>query len=257
MNETAQQPEIATGSPNGEPVATVKQPRKIAILGTSQTSVHDAPYDDASWKIWNMSANWQYRKRLDLFFEIHPPEVLKAANCPQQYMEYLKSISKTLVVGTPSDEWPEAQLYPIHQIMAKYGDYFTCTFAYMMAMAIHLHEEALLDDGLGIGEIGLWGVDMAVGEEYSHQKPCAEYWIGLARGKGIKVTIAPQSPICRSNAMYGFDNPKMAREFTERLFEIRKNIKEHEVTAKVVNDSLLELRAAERILNELCHKWQL
>lgn len=186
-------------------------PRKIAILGNASPSLASAPYGDLSWKIWDMSNNFQYKKRFDLWFEIHSLEVLEAKKCPQQYYEFLRNAGAKLFVGHPSKAWPEASAFPIVEIVNRFGDYFTCTFAYMIAFALYQHEQDIKGGGLGIEEIGCWGIDMAVDEEYTHQKPCAEYWIGLARGMGIKVHIAPESPVVRTNAMYGFDNPKLSR----------------------------------------------
>lgn len=252
-----------------------KKPRKIAILGNAATSVHDAPYTDLSWKIWDMSANFQYGRRFDLWFELHTEEVLRAyANDEylSKYFAFLTRAGQALIAGHKSDLWPDAQYFPLGEIMRHFGeragtdieDYFTCTFAYMMAFALYQHDMDKKAGGPGVAEIGLWGVDMAVAEEYSHQKPCAEYWIGIARGMGIKVTIAPESPICRTNAPYCFDNLKLSREFTDRLVDITKCIAEEEknyLQAKAVLDkhtvNLIELRAAERLLKQICHKWAL
>jgi len=237
-------------------------PRKIAILGTAQTSVFDAPYKDPSWKIWDMSANFQYGQRMDMFFEMHDPDVLKAsapAEYLAKYFPFLKNLGKGLMVGHPSKEyWPDATIYPLADILDAYGDYFTCSCAYEIALAIYLHEKDLKEGGAGVETIGLWGVDMAAsGEEYSYQKPCLEYWIGLARGKGLKVIIACQSPVCRTNALYAFDNPKLSREFTERLREIGIALKEKEARAAALNIEILELRGARNAIKQLSDRWML
>jgi hypothetical protein len=246
--------------------AIVKEPRKIAILGNAGTSVLDAPYKDFSWKIWDMSANFQRGNRFDLWFEMHTDDILKAyiKDYHGPYLQFLKKAGKALIAGHPSEFWPEAQHFPLTEILQRYGDYFTCTFAYMMAFAILLHEKEREQGGPGIGTIGLWGVDMAVDEEYSHQKPCAEYWIGIARGKGIKVLIAPESPICRINAMYAFDNLKLSREFTDRLEDFPKAIAKEEeayeaakATMRQHEINIIELRAAQRVVKQICHRWAL
>lgn len=244
--------------------------RKIAILGNSQLSLVNAPYDDLSWKIWDMSANFQYGKRFDLFFEVHTLEVLKAythlsPSYTDKYTTFLKSAGKALIAGHPSEAWPDAQIYPISEILHHFDDdYFTCTFAYMMAFAIYQHDKSISDGGVGISEIGIWGVDMAVDEEYNHQKPCAEHWIGVAKGRGIKVTIAQESPICRTNAPYGFANPKLSREFTDRIVELKSTIaqeenklKDAELVVQQHRVNLLELKACQRLLGQLCHRWAL
>lgn len=236
---------------------TPNLPRKIAILGTATTSLHDAPFDDASWKIWDMSSNFQYGRRYDVFFEIHSLETLHAASAHERYLEFLKKAGPSLIAGHPSKAWPEATVFPLAAVVNRFGDYFTCTAAWMIAYALYLHEADKAAGGAGVGTIGLWGIDMAVGEEYSHQKPCAEYWVGVARGMGIDVIVAPQSPIARSNAMYGFDNPKLSREFTERLKELDKQITEDLHAVAVINQRLLESKAVQVALKDICHRWAL
>lgn len=232
-------------------------PRKIAILGTASTSLHDAPFGDPSWKIWDMSVNFQYKRRYDLYFEIHSLDTLKASNSPQIYLDFLKGAGSALVAGHTSEQWPDATPFPLNEIVARFGDYFTCTAAYMIAFALYHHELDVQDGGLGVSEIGLWGIDMAVGEEYAYQKPCVEYFIGVARGMGIKVFVAPQSPVVRSNALYGFDNPKLSREFTERLKQLDKDIAEDERAMSIISQRLVEHRAIRCALQDICHRWAL
>ena len=42
--------------------------------------------------------------------------------------------------------------------------------------------------------------------EYNEQRPCVEYLVGLARGRGIKVIIPKTSDICKAVAQYGFES---------------------------------------------------
>jgi hypothetical protein len=70
--------------------------------------------------------------------------------------------------------------YPLDAIVKKFGsDYFTSSIDYMIALALYE----------GAKDIHIWGVDMAIPNEYDHQKPGCEYWIGYARGKGAKVAV--------------------------------------------------------------------
>lgn len=245
--------------------AEVKKPRKIAILGTASVSLDNAPYDNLEWKIWNMSNNFWQNKRFDLWFEVHDYDTLKAAGMPPQYEKFLKDCGARMVAGRPSEaNWPDAIILPLEQIILKFGDYFTCSFAYMIAYAMYLHAVDIAAGGPGVGTIGLWGVDMSVGAEYSHQKPCAEYWIGMARGMGIEVYIAPESPICRTNALYAFDNPKLAREFTDRIHDIARDLKATRDKRAIAHAAvvqldieIVEMQACEKLLKEICHRWAL
>ncbi len=43
--------------------------------------------------------------------------------------------------------------------------------------------------------------------EYQQQRPNTEYLIGLARGKGITVEIAPSSALLKAGHLYGYEKP--------------------------------------------------
>jgi hypothetical protein len=62
-------------------------------------------------------------------------------------------------------------------------DWYNSSPAYMIALAVHM----------GAEEIGLWGVDVLDESEYQYERPCLEFLIGLAVGRGIKVTL-PEGP---------------------------------------------------------------
>jgi hypothetical protein len=51
--------------------------------------------------------------------------------------------------------------------------------------------------GQTVGEVLLTGIDMSAYSEYSYQRPCVEYWLGVADGMGIKVTIPKLSPVLK------------------------------------------------------------
>lgn len=73
--------------------------------------------------------------------------------------------------------------------------YFTSSFAYMMALAIHEKFDT----------IEIYGIDMENNTEYSYQRPCAEFWIGLALGRGIKVILQKPCELCDA-VLYGYEN---------------------------------------------------
>jgi hypothetical protein len=76
--------------------------------------------------------------------------------------------------------------------------YIESSIGWMMA-------QALLELQPG-DRIGIWGVDLHCESEYAYQRPNLEYLIGLARGRGIKVYIPPQSALCTHafGVPYGF-----------------------------------------------------
>jgi len=86
------------------------------------------------------------------------------------------------------EDIPNSVAFPIELFREVFGDYFTCTASYMIAMAIYE----------GYEEIHIYGVDMAADTEYASQRPSCEYFIGIAEGKGIKVVIPLDSDLLKT-----------------------------------------------------------
>lgn len=198
-------------APNGQPAL------KIAVVGTSSTSVNEAPWKDPSWQIWSLGKNSVQCQRFDRWFELHTRDVLEAANALSHRHDFLKAAGNKLMVGHNCwPEFPDAQMYPWAEIVGKFGKYLTSSLAEMIALAIHE----------GAAEIGLWGVDMVCPEEYAHQRASCEYLLGIAVGKGIKVTVAKESPILRPTRIYGLEDAGFSREIIERKAEAVQQLSE-------------------------------
>ncbi len=115
------------------------------------------------------------------------------------------------------DRVPGSALYPIKEILESYGDnapnmrWFTNSYAYMAALAIHL----------GFEEIHYYGFEMASTEEYGHQRSNAVFWNAVAIGKGIKV-VEPEG--CKLmgqyDELYGYEK---IPGITKMHLEIEKN----------------------------------
>lgn len=236
---------------------TPQKPLKIAILGTASSSVMDAPYDDESWQIWNISANFNKGKRFDNWFELHSPEVLDAARTHPDYFDFLKKCGNKLIAGHKSDRWPEAHLYPLDRICGRFGDYFTSSLAYMIAMALDMHLTAIENGQIGVAEIGLWGVDMATSGEYASQRPCCEYYLGIARGMGIVLKIAPESPLLRTPAKYAFDYLKLSREMTQRELDARVESEQLRIRSLNVEKEYEFARGVHHALKQVNQYWNL
>ena len=170
---------------------------KVAIVGLSP-STHDlAPWTDPAWEKWGLP--WDgYWAMLDRTFEIHDESLFDTDYYAKGYPASLENCPR-LYIQKPLAWLPEATVYPLEQVIADIGiDYFQSSVAYMLALAIH--EKA--------SEIALWGVDMGDDTEYNHQRANAEYLIGLARGRGIKVHIPAVSPVCKYvNELFVEDYP--------------------------------------------------
>jgi hypothetical protein len=146
--------------------------KKIAIVGCSDTK-HLAPHNDPSWEMWGMNNAYTNVPRRTGWFEIHPikfadgkyfrrkllrPGVFEWSNeFRGQPMEaYIKDLAGLDVPVYMQQHWdaiPKSVPYPLQDITSRFGNYFTNSVSYMIALAIMQ----------GATEIGCYGVDMATG----------------------------------------------------------------------------------------------
>jgi hypothetical protein len=88
----------------------------------------------------------------------------------------------------PGPYLTDAEVYPFDEVEQTTGDYWCSSIAYMFALALHE----------GAEEIALYGVDMrGDNDEYAYQRPNMEYLIGLARGRGVLVTLPDACSLCK------------------------------------------------------------
>ena len=175
-----------------------KSPLKVAIVGFT-THREKAPFKDESFQIWAMNDLYRFVPRVDVLFELHTRKLLNSKNRETQaHEEWLKSSPIPVFMQEHYDDIPKSVRYPIETIVEKYGNYFTNSVSYMIALAI---EE-------GASEIHLYGVDMAGGGEYEEQRPSVEYFLGIAKGKGIKVHVPPESELLKTMYLYGYEDEK-------------------------------------------------
>lgn len=87
--------------------------------------------------------------------------------------------------------------YPLQEIVKHFGaDYFRSSIDYMVAYAIYE----------GFTDIQIYGVHHVAEKEYRHQKPSLEFWLGVAKGSGIEVTVHGDSELLltRDRRLYGY-----------------------------------------------------
>ena len=191
-NDTIQQADVVT---DGKP------PRKVAIIGTAPSSRDLAPYQDKTWEIWSLSNRvvTDELPRWDVHFELHPLSQFETDPQARPYIAWMhqQDDSKPIYLQSP-EKYPgikAGKSFPYERLIETHGKYFTSTIAWQIALAI--------DEG--VDEIGLWGIDLMLEDEYAHQRPCVENLLGFARAKGIKLTIPPQSSLCKPQQLYGVE----------------------------------------------------
>jgi len=126
------------------------------------------------------------------------PDVAKAC---------LKKIKKTGTTCYSVEEVkniPNIKRYPLERIIREFdSDYFNSGPDFAIALAVYK----------GFTEIHIYGILMVCKDEYFYQKPSFEHWLGIAKGRGVKVVIHDfnnlSSILRTANGMlYGFNIPQ-------------------------------------------------
>ena len=200
---------------------------KIALIGSAPSSVALGPYKDASyaafvqgkvqaypptphieeeWEIWACSPGaYGVVERCTRWFEVHRWEPGKSWFSPE-YCQFLRNFKGPVYTGKPVEEIANHVVYPLDDILARFGPYFlTSSLSLMLAMAIMDIEKARTEEGHNNDDdvIGLWGVDMAATEEYGYQRAGCQHFIELAFNAGIGIYVPPESDLLRPMPVYG------------------------------------------------------
>ncbi len=225
--------------------------QKIALVGTSDSSVKLADGLDETWQVWGCNAVYQMISGTDLHFEMHTIPYLEGLGIIPEYLEYMKFKGDKLILCEPCDKFPDAQVYPIADVLKffnmQHGRYFNNTIAYMAAYAIMTNPD--------LEDLALFGIDMAATTEYAHQRPCLEYYLGWASAKGVRLTIPKVCPILKTTHLYGIENPPtyitIARDQMKQDEALAaRYIREREVA--LINDAYARgLRDRSKILLQL------
>lgn len=165
---------------------------RVAIVGGAPSSEMAAPFHDQTWNTWVLGNRHHKYPRFDRVFEIHEDR----SENGDGYDEQLLALPCPIVAGANFPDGANVERFDYDATAPFFFGrlYLTSSPAYMLAQAI-----------IGkVEEIAVYGCDMAVDDaEYFWQRSCVEAWIGVAIGRGIKVTIPDASPVCKGRYVEG------------------------------------------------------
>lgn len=195
------------------------QRKKLAILGAGPT-LAEAPYDSEEWVLAGINELRHSIMRADLWCEIHPrtgPQSFLVGTVPgSDYLGWLRQCPVPVLMQERHADIPMSVRYPVEAIagMVDGGDWFESSFGYLIAWGIWCGQ---------FEEIAVYGVDMTAGSEWDYQRPNAEFWRGVAAGRGIRVTVPSGSALGRGSVRrYGYEPRVVVPEemqFLERRFD--------------------------------------
>ena len=195
----------------------------VVIMGGGRSSRRFALLEDTDYEVWGLNGknflcmDSQGKWRADRWFELHPVEVQT-----EDEMEWIRDCRLPFYMFAPrvgrdsGPPWkdenrsapcvdpftcgltPTLVRYPLEEaarVGANRPPYFTCTFAYQIALAI----------ALGFERIFLAGIDLAAGtqRERSVERACTEWWAAYAMGRGIEVETPRSLLLMQHPFLYG------------------------------------------------------
>ena len=195
-----------------------KKKDKVCIVGMYTQTRDLAPFGDDSFEIWGMNDLYSFVPRVDVLFQVHSRIKIEEFPRDPNYLDWLQKNKKIPVyMQKKYGDIPMSIPYPLQDIVNAYGDYFTNGVSYLLALAIEMKFK----------EIHIYGIEMEHASEHIYQKPSVTYFIGLARGKGIKIYLPKESTLMRSQCLYGFEGEdKRTRTITEKLAYYQRKVVE-------------------------------
>ena len=175
--------------------------RAVAVAGFAPDSRDLINAEPDTTEIWGLNnAHVFLKKKASRWFQIHPPDWKADLGLPPGeygrppgHVKFLSEFEGPVYMLAPDKRIPNSVAYPIDEIKAHFGlEYFTSSMAYMLALALYDH-----DVREKVDEIKVFGVNLTTSAEYFEQKACLEYWLGVAKGKGIKTSLPPTTALLR------------------------------------------------------------
>lgn len=136
----------------------------------------------------------------DVMFDLHPPELWRdpvRKHWDVSYQAFLRQNTVPIYMQQRYPDIPASMKYPFAQVIHQFRPYFTNHVAWMIALALTE----------GVTHIGLYGCHYDSDSEYGVQRGCAEYWCGVAEGRGVQVVIPPECNLLNfPPQLYGYES---------------------------------------------------
>lgn len=249
--------ELTGEYPVGEYVTGTNIPRmrnKVAIVGFAPSSMKDVQFvwDDPDMEVWSLNQLYmaypEIVEKTSRWFQIHHRHSYdQTVHRDHSHHDWLQKQDKfPIYMQERNPDVPYSVRFPRELIMDHFGRYFTNSISWEIALAI-------LE---GFKEIHLYGVDMAQDSEYSFERPSVEFFLGWARGVGIRIVLPEKSDLLKTMWLYPFEDSAPFRAKMEaRRVELRDMINQHSVGEQQNRDAKNQLLGAIENLNYFAKTW--
>jgi hypothetical protein len=187
-----------------------RRKNKVAIVGFAPSTMADARFifDDDDFEVWGLNQLYlafneskgvpNIADRADRWFQIHSRQSYDA-NVARDHSHHDWLANETRFPVYMQEKHPDIPMsvkFPKDKIMEEFGSYFTNSISWEIALAIQE----------GFKEIHLYGVDMATHSEYEYERPSVEFFLGWARGRGIKIIVPEKCDLLKTLWLYPYED---------------------------------------------------
>lgn len=172
-----------------------KGKRTVALVGSAYTTGGWAPYGEPGVEVWSSNEThgkaWMRLDGITAWFQLHPRWSFTKAHRWDHFGWLKQEHPFPIYMQQRFEDVPSSRPYPLREVQrsllgsmfrgeAAVEKVFTSTFAYQMALALHLGN---------IDRIEVYGIELALEAEYVYQREAMAFWTGMANGLGVEVWI--------------------------------------------------------------------
>ncbi len=173
----------------------------VAICGTAPSSrmmVNDQPLDV---DIWALNDCYTFIDQNHLnnsrWFEIHNEDVWRGDG--EAHVSFLKAHPHVFMLQH-YDEIPSSERYPFEEIRDEFFPHVDLSDSKSMdEMMLGSSIDFMIALALvkGYKTIKLIGINMATETEFRHQLPSCNFWMGMTRGRGVRLVLPDDCPMLK------------------------------------------------------------
>lgn len=174
---------------------------RVIIIGKGN-GWENAPPLSQNYQVWGVN-DVCLRRPVDLAFNMHDLFKHKGHRLFDKTIAFVNMTKLPIVTQRKYEYIPTSIAFPLKDIPERLR-YFTNSISYMVAYAWWLNN---LRNAPWVDVVEMYGVVMAVGTEYAHQRPNLEYWMGVLESSPSEVIIHEPTFLRKGikHGLYGYD----------------------------------------------------
>jgi hypothetical protein len=188
--------------------------KKVILVGKGHGHWLAPKEKDEDTEVWGINDLVLQRTHVDLLFNMHDLDDYCILDTSSVHFADKMGIPIVMIKKYP--QYPNSIEFPLKEAMEEFKtDYFMTGIAYMFAYAIMK----------GFERIDCYGINMkGEDEKYKNARACVEFWIGVAKGRGIEVNMFGKYTDCLKifdRRLYGYNTLQtMPQDINDRAIYV-------------------------------------